>query len=156
MSLAEAEAATAKFLAEIGKPHERTMNDLINRRSTAVAPLLKHSTKLSYQWAFGRIVPALGGTPLTAIGKEDVQVFVTEAQKTLAPESVHDLRNRLSGLLALAEEWEWIERNPSRGKLRFPWLPASTVGGRPRRFLPLPAARRCRDTITATIRSRSS
>jgi len=40
----------------------------------------------------------------------------------LAPESVYDLRNRLSGLFTTAEEWGWIRpgSHPVRGKLRMP------------------------------------
>ena len=72
--------------------------------------------------AFKRIEKAFGRAPIAEIEKADVQSFLTAAAETLAPESIYDLRNRLSGLITSAEEWGWIEAgtNPVRGKLRLP------------------------------------
>ena len=96
------------------------MADLIQRWRDAIAPNLKRSTCESYEWAFKRIQPAFGPVKVSELERTDVQQFLTDAGQTLAPESVHDLRARLRGLLSLAVEWGWIDRNPAGGRLRLP------------------------------------
>jgi integrase len=96
------------------------MRSLIARWSTAVKPTLKLSTRASYEWAFQRIEAAFGQSKISTIGREDVQAFLTHAGRSLAPESVRDLRARLRGLLSVAQEWGWIQTNPAAGRLRLP------------------------------------
>ncbi len=69
-----------------------------------------------------RIEPAFGALPIAEVEKADVQAFLTAVARELAPESVYDLRNRLSGLFSTAEEWGWLPAgaHPVRGRLRLP------------------------------------
>jgi integrase len=98
------------------------MNDLATQFRVVVKPNLKLSTQLSYEWGFKGIQQTFGPLAVSEIEKAEVQAFLTGAARELAPESVYDLRNRLSGLFTAAEEWGWIRSgsNPARGKLRMP------------------------------------
>lgn len=128
MNLSQARKERDRFLGPIndvtpGVEHGRkTMRDLVTRWQDAVNPMLKFSTQLSYQWALKRILPAFGGSVLNTIGRADVQSFLTDAARSLAPESVRDLRARLRGLFSVAEDWDWITHgtNPAAGRLRLP------------------------------------
>ncbi len=128
ITLTEARKEAGRFLEPIndvveGSEHkQKTMADLISAWTESIKPTLKLSTQLSYEWAFKRIQPAFKGAPLSAIGKADVQAFLTGSSKQLAGESVRDLRGRLSGLFTCAEEWGWIKTgaNPAKGRLRLP------------------------------------
>ena len=94
---------------------------LVARWTTAVKPTLKFSTQTGYDWALKRILPAFGDSELNAIGRADVQVFLTGAGESLSSESIRDLRRCLRGLLSAAEEWGWIGNgNPAGGRLRLP------------------------------------
>ena len=142
MTLTEARKEACRLLQPINDVEEstehagKTMQQLITRWREAVKPALKLSTQLSYEWAFKRISAAFAKSPLAAIGKADVQTFLTAAGRTLSSESVRDLRARFRGVLSVAEDWAWIRpgANPARGKLRLP--PRELV--RPRRVLSPP------------------
>ena len=128
MTLTEARKEVFRFLEPIndvieGSEHrQRTMAELIEAWTESIKPTLKLSTQLSYEWAFKRIKPTFSSAALSAIGRADVQAFLTDASKQLAGESVRDLRGRLSGLLTCAEDWGWIKTgaNPAKGRLRLP------------------------------------
>jgi len=128
MNLTMARNGRDQFLQPIndaaaGIEHTRkTMGHLIARWREAIKPALKLSTQCSYDWAFKRIEPAFGASPLATIGKADVQAFLTDSASRLAPESVRDLRARLRGLFSVAEEWGWIMHgaNPASGRFRLP------------------------------------
>ena len=128
MTLTEARKEAQRFLQPINDVEEssehtdKTMNDLINQWTVLVKPNLKLSTQLSYEWGFKRIQQTFGPYAVSDIEKAEVQAFLTGAARELAPESVYDLRNRLSGVFTSAEEWGWIRAgcNPARGKLRLP------------------------------------
>jgi integrase len=137
LTFRQAQKEAVRFLLPVNDVEERveysgkTMHDLIGRWRESVKPALKLSTQASYQWAFERILPAFGRTPLQLIGKADVQSFVMAASlgglkghlsKPLSGESIRDLRARLRGLLSSAEDWGWIPRgtNPAAGRLKLP------------------------------------
>lgn len=126
MTFSEACREARRFIQPIddlrpGIEHsEHTMADLIQRWRVAIAPNLKRSTCESYDWAFKRIEPTFSAFKVSEIEKPDVQRFLTEAGRKLAPESVHDLRARLRGLLSVAVEWGWVAANPAAGRLRLP------------------------------------
>ena len=128
ITLTQARKEAQRFLQPINDVEEsseyteKTMNDLIGQWTVLVKPNLKLSTQLSYEWAFNRIQRTFGPLAVSSIEKAEVQAFLTSVARELAPESVHDLRNRLSGLFTSAEEWGWIRSgsNPARGKLRMP------------------------------------
>ena len=124
----EAQKAAQRFLQPIndvveGIEHsEKTVSQLIAQWQVAVKPNLKPSTQASYEWGFKRINRVFGRFAVADIERADVQAFLTEARKQLAPESIHDLHARLSGLFSTAENWGWIPRgtNPAKGKLYLP------------------------------------
>ena len=128
MTSREAKKEAQRFLQPINDVEpsaentEKTMDELIQQWRSSVKANLKPSTQESYEWAFKRLSGQFGRWPVAEIGKADVQRFLTDAGQKLAPESVHDLRNRLSGLLTAAEDWGWIPHgaNPARGRLRLP------------------------------------
>ncbi len=128
LTATQARKEASRFLQPINDVEEsveysgKTMRHLIAKWRDAVKPAMKLSTQLSYEWAFKRIMSAFGNSPIGAIGKADIQAFLTGASKQLSPESVRDLRARQRGLLTAAEEWGWIPAgsNPARGRLRLP------------------------------------
>ena len=128
MTLSQACREARQFLQPINdleggiEYSEMTVNQLIAKWRTAIKPNLKRSTQESYEWAFKRIERVFGRVPVAQMEKADVQVFLTEAGQDLAPESLYDLRARLSGLVSTAEEWGWIRSgaNPVKGKLVLP------------------------------------
>jgi integrase len=128
LTLTQARKEVWRFLEPIndvaeGSEHSsKTMVQLIATWNESVKPTLKLSTQCSYEWAFQRIKPAFHGISLSAIGRADVQAFLSNAGKQLAGESVHDLRARLRGLFTCAEDWGWIRpgTNPAKGRLRLP------------------------------------
>ena len=128
LTLTEARKETARFLQAIndvepGIEHaEKTLNELIHRWRRDVKPNLKPSAQESYEWGLKRIIPRFGPMPVSEIEKADVQAFLTGTSRELAPESVYDLKNRLSGLLSTAEDWGWLQRgvHPVRGNLTLP------------------------------------
>ena len=111
----------------------KAMRLLVARWRQAIKPSLKYSTQQSYEWALKRIMPAFEGSVLGSIGKVDIQSFLTDSAKNLAPESVRDLRARLRGLFSIAEDWGWIARgtNPAAGRFRL----MERVAKRPRVLL---------------------
>ncbi len=139
LTLREAKKEAQRFLQPIndvepGIEHsEKTVNELIQRWRRDVKPNLKRSTQDGYEWAFKRIAPRFGPMPVSEIEKGDVQAFLTASGGELAPESIYDLRNRLSGLLSSAEEWGWVQRgtHPVRGRFKLP----QRVAARKRRIL---------------------
>ena len=128
MAFSRASAEVRRFLQPINdleegiEYSEKTVNQLVARWREAVKPNLKRSTQESYEWAFKRIERVFGPIAVVEIEKADVQVFLTDASRELAPESVRDLRARLSGLFSTSEDWGWIRpgTNPAKGRLRLP------------------------------------
>ena len=126
MSFSEACREARQFVDPIDKLQpgiehsKRTMADLIQRWRQAIAPNLKRSTCDSYEWGFKRIEPTFGAFKVSEIERPDVQRFLTDAGRSLAPESIHDLRARIRGLLSVAVDWGWIGANPAAGRLRLP------------------------------------
>ena len=126
MSFSEACREARQFVDPIDKLQpgiehsKRTMADLIQRWRRAIAPNLKRSTCDSYEWGFKRIEPTFGAFKVSEIERPDVQRFLTDAGRSLAPESIHDLRARIRGLLSVAVDWGWIGANPAAGRLRLP------------------------------------
>lgn len=126
MNITMARKERDRFLQPIndvvsGIEHTRkTMQHLIARWKQGIKPNLKYSTQCSYEWAFKRIEPAFNGSAIATVGRADVQAFLTDAAKSLSPESLRDLRARLRGLLSTAVEWGWLQQNPAVGRLRLP------------------------------------
>lgn len=83
LTATQARKEALRFLQPINDVEEgiehsdKTMKQLIAKWREAVKPALKFSTQLSYEWAFKRIDLAFGKRPLAAIGKADIQSFLT-------------------------------------------------------------------------------
>lgn len=62
-----------------------------------------------------RIIPAIGHVKLSAVSPQHVQALITALRTAeYAPSSIRVCRAVLSAALAVAEEWELIDRNPVR------------------------------------------
>ena len=128
MTKAEAKRAAAELVRSINNVEEgiehrrKTVTGLMEAWDMRIKETLKFSTQLSYAWAFQRMQRAFGHVAVQDIGKADVQAFLTAASRELSPESVRDLRARLSGLFTVAETWGWIQpgSNPAKGRLSLP------------------------------------
>ena len=122
MSFRDAEREAILFLSRpehAEKVEPKTMNDLIEQWRVAVKPTLKRSSQMSYEWAFGRLVPTFGERFIGDITKVEVQRFLTATSRNLSGKSVTNLRGWLRALLSVAVE-DWITTNPAAGRLRLP------------------------------------
>jgi len=99
---------------------EKTLSKLVEEWRAAVKPTLRFSTQLAYEWAVKRIEPAFGAMPVADVEKADVQRFLTESARQLAPKSVRELRGYLRGLLSVAIDWGWLGGNPAAGRMKLP------------------------------------
>ena len=128
LTATQARKEASRFLQPINDVEEsveysgKTMRHLIAKWRDAVKPAMKLSTSTQLRVGVQTDHVPFGNSPIGAIGKADIQAFLTGASKQLSPESVRDLRARQRGLLTAAEEWGWIPAgsNPARGRLRLP------------------------------------
>jgi integrase len=61
------------------------------------------------------LLPFFGRMRLSEIGPADVQMFLTEMSKRVAPRTVLSLRNRLSKIFSVAVRWGYVQSNPVKG-----------------------------------------
>jgi integrase len=79
-------------------------------------PMLRHPTQRNYRWYIRRhLLPFFGGTILSEIGAADVQAFIAQKSRQIAPKTVLCLRNLLSKMFNTARRWEYINGNPAQG-----------------------------------------
>lgn len=100
------------MLRELKRPKERRMFSQVADAYAKTRIDMKPNTFKSMQVAFRRILLAFGSREPTAITPDEVQEWVTEASKTLAPASVRNLLGWLRLVLDHAE----VEPNPARSK----------------------------------------
>ena len=124
MSRAQAQREALRLIQPINEVQPqienagKTMNDLAKLWCELEAPNLKRSTQTGYEWAFKRILPAFGTWPVSEIEFADIQRFMMDARRRLHGHSQATLLNRLSGLFSLAEDYDWVVRNPIAGRRR--------------------------------------
>jgi integrase len=89
---------------------------VLERFEPNILPTLRYSTRRLYQSLVRRhMLPFFGSTLLPEIGTAEVQMFLAEKSKRVAPRTVLSLRNRLSKVFAVAVTWGYLQSNPARG-----------------------------------------
>lgn len=79
-------------------------------------PMLRPGTVRNYRQVIRtHLLPFFGKTPLPDIRRMDVQQFLAEKAKRIAPRTVLSLRNRLSKIFGDAQSWGYLTDNPARG-----------------------------------------
>ncbi len=88
----------------------------IDRWEPNILPTLRFSTARNYRHLIRRhLLPFFGEVPLPEIGPAEVQMFIAEKAKKLAPKSVLSLRNLLSKIFGTAQTWGYLRSNPAKG-----------------------------------------
>ncbi len=94
-------------------PFERFV---LERWEPNIYPTLRFLTVRNYKYLVRlHLLPFFGAMQLPGIGAADVQMFLAQKSKSLAPRSVLSLRNRLLKIFGDAIRWGYIERNPAQG-----------------------------------------
>lgn len=89
---------------------------VLERWEPNIYPTLRHSTQRNYRWYVRRhLLPFFGTMRLPEIGAADVQVFVGQKSKQIAPKTVICLRNLLSKIFNTARRWGYLNGNPAQG-----------------------------------------
>src|SRR5580698_7909675 len=89
---------------------------VVERWEPNMLPTLRFSTSRNYRHLIRRhLLPFFGKIPLAEIGPADVQMFIAERSKKLAPKSVLSLRNLLSKIFGTAQKWGYLQANPATG-----------------------------------------
>jgi integrase len=95
---------------------EMTLSELVTRWQAAVVPTLKHSTANFYTRSLNsRILPTLGKTPVTKLGRYEIEMFLAAKSKDYARNTLREFRSSLSRVLSWAAANSWIEKNPVQG-----------------------------------------
>jgi integrase len=73
----------------------------------------------AYEWEIRHLLPAFGTLPLSAITAREIDRFKhAKVQDGMSARSVNKAIARLAQILAVAEEYELIDRNPAKGRNR--------------------------------------
>src|SRR4051794_22049686 len=80
---------------------------------------LAAKTLEAYEWEIQHLLRAFGALPLSAITAREIDRFKhAKLQEGMSARSVNKAIGRLAQILAVAEEYELIDRNPARGRNR--------------------------------------
>jgi len=89
---------------------------VLERWEPNMYPTLRRSTQRNYSWYIRRhLLPFFGALHLPEIGAADVQVFIAQKSRQIAPKTVVCLRNLLSKVFNTAQRWEYVNSNPAQG-----------------------------------------
>jgi len=89
---------------------------VVERFEPNILPTMRFSTQRLYRSLNRKhLLPFFGRTRLSEIGPADVQMFLTEMSKRVAPRTVLSLRNRLSKEFSVAVRWGYVQSNPVKG-----------------------------------------
>ena len=89
---------------------------VLERWEPNICPTLRHSTQRNYRWYVRRhLNPFFGAMRLPEIGAADVQVFIAQKSRQVAPKTVVCLRNLLSKIFNTAQRWGYLNGNPAQG-----------------------------------------
>lgn len=89
---------------------------VVERWEPSLYPTLRYGTVQNYRQVIrSHILPFFGGMALAEISPADVQMFLAERSKHLAPRTVLSLRNRLSKIFGTAQRWAYRQSNPVLG-----------------------------------------
>jgi integrase len=118
----EAQQKLSERLAEInqGKHKPEVMISferfVLERFEPNIYPTVRFSTQRNYRWLIRRyLLPFFGSMRLPEIGPADVQMFLSQVSKRIAPRTVLSLRHRLQKIFAVARRWGYIVSNPVEG-----------------------------------------
>jgi integrase len=118
----EAQRMLSERLAEINqgrhKPEVMITFErfVVERFEPNIYPTLRFSTVRNYKWLLRRyLLPFFGQARLPEIGAADVQMFLSQVSKRIAPRTVLSLRHRLQKIFAVAKRWGYIVLNPVEG-----------------------------------------
>lgn len=97
-------------------PERQTVKQFLNHwLETCARPKVRPRTYAGYKEHIDhRINPAIGGVRLHELSPQQVQKFVTELGKTLAPATVARIRATLRSALTQAERWSLVSRNVAK------------------------------------------
>jgi integrase len=89
---------------------------VLERWEPNIYPMLRLLTVRNYKYIVRtHLLPFFGSMRLPEITPADVQMFLAQKAKPLAPRSVLSLRNRLLKIFGSAVKWGYLERNPAQG-----------------------------------------
>jgi integrase len=118
----EAQRLLSERLAAINqgksKPEVRLSFEkfVLERWEPGIYPMLRFLTVRNYRYIVRtHLLPFFGSMCLPEITPVDVQMFLAQKAKQLAPRSVLSLRNRLLKIFGTAVKWGYLESNPTQG-----------------------------------------
>jgi len=89
---------------------------VLERFEPNILPTIRFSTRRLYRSLSRKhLLPFFGRMRLSEVGAADVQMFLTEMSKRVAPRTVLSLRNRLSKMFTVAVRWGYVQSNPVKG-----------------------------------------
>jgi integrase len=89
---------------------------VLERWEPNILPTLRPGTQRNYRSVIRHdLMPFFGAMKLSEIGRADVQMFLADKSKRVAPRTVLTLRNRLSKIFAIAVQWGYLQMNPAQG-----------------------------------------
>jgi len=89
---------------------------VVERWEPGIYPMLRFLTVRNYRYIVRtHLLPFFGPMCLPEITPVDVQMFLAQKAKQLAPRSVLSLRNRLLKIFGTAVKWGYLESNPAQG-----------------------------------------
>jgi len=122
LSKREAQRLLSELLAAINQGrHKPEMmisfeRFVLERWEPNIYATLRFSTVQNYRQVIRtHLLPYFGNMRLPDITTAEVQAFLAEKSKRLAPRTVLSLRNRLSKIFNVAVRWGYLESNPVQG-----------------------------------------
>jgi len=89
---------------------------VLERWEPSIFPTLRPGTRRNYQSVIRHdLLPFFGKMFLSEIGRQEVQMFLADKSKRVAPRTVLTLRNRLSKIFGVAVQWGYLHMNPAQG-----------------------------------------
>src|SRR6266496_4472518 len=89
---------------------------VLERFEPNILPTIRFSTARLYRSLSRKhLLPFFGRMRLSEVGAADVQMFLTEMSKRVAPRTVLSLRNRLSKIFSVAVLWGFVQSSPVKG-----------------------------------------
>ncbi len=89
---------------------------VLERWEPNIYPTLRLSTERNYRMLVRvHLLPFFGTKQVPEITPMEVQMFLSQKSKSLAPRTVLSLRNRLLKIFGDAIRWGYIEKNPAQG-----------------------------------------
>jgi integrase len=89
---------------------------VLERWEPNIYPMLRFLTVRNYRYIVrSHLLPFFGAMRLPEITLADVQMFLAQKAKELAPRSVLSLRNRLLKIFGTAAKWGYLDKNPVQG-----------------------------------------